>query len=102
LEQAESPGPTGQERFVVSARTGEGIQGLLVAVEERLTGDRPVFQVVVDPSDGAGLAWLYSHAEVLDRDDSPDDGLHLTVRVAGKNHDAFLARYHLAEDGGRP
>jgi GTPase len=86
-------GTDGQARFAVSAVTGEGLDTLLTAIESRLAGDRPVFQVVLDPTDGAGLAWLYSHAEVLDRDDNPADGLHLTVRVGEKNQDAFRERF---------
>jgi GTP-binding protein HflX len=94
VAQAASPGPDGQERFAVSAATGEGLDALLASVEGRLAGDRPVFRVTVAPEDGAGLAWLYSHAEVLDRTDAGEAGIDLTVRVADKNRDAFLSRYH--------
>jgi GTP-binding protein HflX len=93
VEQASTPGPDGQKRYAVSAITGEGLDALLAEVEDRLAGDRPVFRVTVAPEDGAGLAWLYAHAEVLDRADAGEAGLDLTVRIAEKNRDAFLARF---------
>ena len=93
LDQAATPGATGQARFAISALTGEGTEALLADVENRLVGDRPVFDVVVDKTDGAALAWLYSHGEVLTRDDTPEDGLHLQVRVAEKFQDQFVERY---------
>ncbi len=93
LEQVQTPSTTGQTRFAISAVTGEGIDALVAEIERRLVGDRPVFEVVLDKADGAALAWLYAHGEVLERDDEPDDGLHLTVRIADKYQDAFLERY---------
>ncbi|WP_425349560.1 GTPase HflX [Mongoliimonas terrestris] len=95
IEQAHAPDAGGQERFAVSAITGEGLAPLIASIEGRLVGDRPTFDVVVDKADGAGLAWLYSHGEVLERDDTPEDGLHLTVRIAEKWQDAFLDRYRV-------
>nr|WP_237151909.1 GTPase HflX [Oryzibacter oryziterrae] len=93
LAQAATTGPDGQERHVVSALTGEGLPALLEAIEGRLLGDRPVHRLTLDPSDGAALAWLYGHGEVLERDDRGEDGLKLAVRVAEKFQDAFMARY---------
>ncbi|WP_181706868.1 GTPase HflX [Chthonobacter rhizosphaerae] len=95
LAQADAPDPAGQERFAISAVTGEGLEPLIASIERRLVGDRPTFAVVVDKTDGEGLAWLYSHGEVLTRDDSPEDGLHLTVRIPEKFQDEFLGRYRV-------
>nr|WP_244635865.1 GTPase HflX [Chthonobacter albigriseus] len=95
LDQAATADPGGQARFAISAVTGEGIDALVAAIEARLVGDRPTFAVVVDKTDGEGLAWLYSHGEVLDRDDDPEDGLHLTVRIPEKFQTEFLGRYRV-------
>jgi GTP-binding protein HflX len=97
LEQAAAPGLTGQARYAVSAVTGEGLDALVADVERRLVGDRPVYAVVVDPSDGAGLAWLYEHGEVLEREDAGEGGLRLKVRMPEKYVDGFLQRYRVAE-----
>ena len=67
--------------LAVSARTGEGLERLTAAIEERLARDRSLIELTLDPSDGQGLHWLYEHSEVMRRADT-DEGLHLTVRVA--------------------
>lgn len=93
LAQARTETPGGQERHVVSAVTGEGLTELLAVIEARLVGARPVHELALDPSDGAGLAWLYDHGEVLERHAGDDGTLHLTVRVADKSMTAFHQRY---------
>jgi GTP-binding protein HflX len=35
----------------------------------------------LSPADGAGIAWLYEHGEVLSRDDA-DEVVRLTVRLS--------------------
>ena len=67
--------------LAVSARTGEGIDRLLAAIEDRLARGRTLLELTLDAADGQGLHWLYEHAEVMSRSDR-DDGLHLTIRVA--------------------
>lgn len=93
LEQASSDSPGGQERHVVSAVTGEGLPELLAVIEARLLGSRPVHELVLDPSDGADLAWLYAHGEVLERQTDENGTLYLKVRVAEKSMAAFHERY---------
>ncbi len=66
--------------LAISATTGEGIDHLLAAIEDRLARGRPELELRLDLSDGKGLHWLYEHAEVMSRRDE-EDGLHLTVRV---------------------
>ncbi len=66
--------------LAISAATGEGIDHLLTAIEDRLARGRPELELLLDSSDGPGLHWLYEHAEVMSRSDE-DDGLRLTVRV---------------------
>ena len=67
--------------LAVSALTGEGIDRLLDAIEDRLARGRSLIELKLDAADGKGLHWLYEHAEIMSRADR-DDGLHLTVRVA--------------------
>jgi GTP-binding protein HflX len=66
--------------LAISAATGEGIDHLLTAIEDGLACGRPEVELILDPSDGQGLHWLYEHAEVMSRRDE-EDGLRLTVRV---------------------
>jgi len=48
-------------------------------------------EVTLPGSDGAGLAWLHQHGEVLSRDDR-DDGVHLTVRLSPADRARFEGR----------
>ena len=55
-----------------SALTGDGIDDLVEAIDARLTAARRIVEVRVPYADGATLAWLYRHGEVLEHAD--DDG----------------------------
>ncbi len=86
--------------LAVSALTGEGIDRLMAAIEERLARGRALIELTLDSSDGRGLHWLYEHAEVMSRTDG-GDGVHLTVRVAPDQVERVKRRF--AEPGaGRP
>ena len=70
----------GAAPLAISAATGEGIDHLLAAIEDRLARGRREVELILDASDGQGLHWLYEHAEVMSRRDE-DHSLRLTVRV---------------------
>jgi GTP-binding protein HflX len=53
----------------LSALTGDGIDGLLRLLDERLSANRMVVVLEVDPGDGKLIAWLYDHGEVIERSD---------------------------------
>ena len=55
-----------------SALTGTGLENLIGAIDARLSAARRVVEVRVPYADGATLAWLYRHGEVLEHAD--DDG----------------------------
>jgi len=80
----------------VSALGGEGMDALLEAIEIRLAAGRPALTVVVAPTDGEGLHWLYRHAEVLDRNDAPDGAVVLRVRVAPEREEGIRRRFGLS------
>jgi GTP-binding protein HflX len=79
----------------VSALTGEGIEQLLAAIEQRLGEKRQTLQLSIDPSDGAGLSWLYRHSEVLSREMNEEGRLALSVRADPKN--AALVKHKYPE-----
>jgi GTP-binding protein HflX len=64
----------------VSAITGEGLPALRDAIDARIAAAMQTARYHIPPGDGARLAWLYSHGEVLARDDA-DEAIHLTVRL---------------------
>ena len=66
------------KRAPLSAATGEGCDGLLEALDARLAADRKIVDLTIAQDDGAAIAWLYDHGEVLSR---VDDGLSVHLRV---------------------
>jgi GTP-binding protein HflX len=66
---------------LVSALSGEGLDRLTAAIETRLAATRQTLAVSLDPADGAGLSWLYRHAEVLSKAMADDGRLAVTVRA---------------------
>lgn len=52
-----------------SAKTGQGLDGLLALIDERLARSADIVDLVIETTDGAGLAWLYRNGRVLDRVD---------------------------------
>ncbi|WP_369412655.1 GTPase HflX [Neoroseomonas alba] len=75
----------------VSALTGEGLEELRRAIDTRLSAGMETIEVTVPTSDGASLAWLYQHGEVLDRRDG-DEVIRLTVRLAPADRARFEDR----------
>ncbi len=64
----------------VSAITGEGLEALLAAVDARIAAGMELAAYDIAPQDGARLAWLYEHGEVVERRDA-DTAVHVTVRL---------------------
>ncbi len=72
----------------VSALTGEGCERLLIRLDEALANSRRVLDLRVALVDGASLAWLYRHGEVVSR---RDDEEYANLRVGLDESD--LARF---------
>jgi GTPase len=66
---------------LVSALTGEGLDRLAVAVEDRLAERRVTLDLVLDPADGAGVSWLHRNTEVLAKSMREDGQFAVKVRV---------------------
>ena len=64
----------------ISALNGDGLDALRAAIDERLASAKEVASFALVPSDGAKLAWLYRHGEVLTRADD-EEAIHVTVRM---------------------
>lgn len=82
---------------IVSALTGEGTGALLVQIENVLTQGRSAFHVTLPMADGAGLAWLHAHTEVLSRRQTDDTAFGLLVRVAPERIERFRRKFPEAE-----
>ncbi len=64
----------------VSAITGEGLDGLKVAIDQRIAAGMEVADYAIPPQDGARMAWLYEHGEVVERSDD-EAAVHMKVRL---------------------
>ncbi len=72
----------------VSALTGEGIDGLLALLDEKLAYKIQSYDIRLRPEDGARLAWLYEHGRVLSRQDGPR-GMRLKVALSETGWNRF-------------
>ncbi len=63
----------------ISAATGEGCDGLLRAIDQRLSATRQIVEVRLRHRDSGVIAWLYDHGEVLGR---RDDAEYSYLRVS--------------------
>jgi len=88
--------PAERRPILVSALSGEGIDILTAAVEARLGESRQTLHLVLDPADGAGLSWLYRHAEVLSREMREDGQMAVDVRADAMNADMVRHKYRQA------
>jgi len=69
------------EGIAVSALTGEGVARLLAEIDARLSAQLVLLDLEVPVTDGARLAWLYRHGEVVAREDG-EEQVRMKVRIS--------------------
>ncbi len=74
----------------ISALSGEGLAYLRQIIDDRLSAAQEIASFDIGPAEGAKLAWLYRHGEVLAREDS-EEAIHVTVRMAPADRARFEA-----------
>ena len=79
------------DAVVLSALTGEGVDDLRRAVSDRLSRGARVRTVRLPASDGAAVAWLHQHGEVLSSD-ATGEVVNLDVRISDMDWARFEAR----------
>jgi GTP-binding protein HflX len=84
--------PAERPCFLASAETGEGVDALLMAIEERLAITRTTLDLSIDASDGVGISWLHRNAEVLNKQ-LHDGRFDMTVRVDETKRDIVVERF---------
>ena len=65
---------------LMSAVTGEGVGEFLDIVEKLLSQAQTTIDVVLAPTEGKLMAWLYANGDVIERRDE-EDGIHFTVHL---------------------
>ena len=81
---------------LVSAVTGEGLGPLLELIEGRLGAEDTVYEIVLDPEDGQGQAWLHDRGEVLSRRSFEDGRILMKVRLATEKAGQAQSRFGTA------
>ena len=76
---------------LLSALTGEGMDGLLAALGDWFASNSLILELAVDLEDGASLAWLYDRGEVVARADD-ESRAHLKVRLDAADAARFRKR----------
>jgi GTP-binding protein HflX len=77
---------------MISAITGEGVDELLALVDRRLGTTRETIAIELAAADGADLAWLYRHGQVLEREDHADGAIRLKVQLEPSDAARFARR----------
>jgi GTP-binding protein HflX len=78
---------------LVSAVTGQGLDRLLNLIEERLAVQADVAEIAFAPEEGAEVAWMHDHGEVLQRTALEDGTLVVRVRLTPERLDLARRRY---------
>jgi GTP-binding protein HflX len=76
---------------MVSALTGEGCSELLACLDDRVAAGKEILDYALSPAEGAAIAWLYRHGEVLERADD-DELVRLRVRISPAEAARFADR----------
>ena len=79
-------------RIAVSATTGEGLEDLLRTIDDLLTRGRETLDATLAAGDGAPIAWLHAHGDVLE-EESLGDMVRLRVRLGDKALGQFRKLY---------
>ncbi|MGK7870491.1 GTPase HflX [Falsiroseomonas sp. E2-1-a20] len=79
--------------IAVSALTGDGLDALREALDARMVAGMETADYRIAPADGASLAWLYEHGEVLAREDA-EDMIRVSVRLTSADRARFEQRGH--------
>lgn len=90
-----APEPVGQvfATVPVSAITGEGVDKLLLSIENALSAQAQTFHLLLPHAASDGVGWLYANTEVLDRAQPDEEGTRMTLRVGVSKIPSFLKRF---------
>lgn len=92
LERVASVGRVA-DSVAASAHTGEGVDQLFAAIEKNLAKGSRVFSILVPHAEGEEVGWLYSHGEVIEKDEPGEVGTEYKVRVQPRFNAAFQNRF---------
>jgi GTP-binding protein HflX len=80
------------EAVAISARDGAGVERLRSLIDERLGQAREILEIDVAISDGAALAWLHEHGEVIERREG-EQVAHMRVALDPADAHRYARRF---------
>ncbi len=80
----------------ISAVTGEGIDALLAAIDNRLGEADALLQLTIPARDGRTLAWLYEEADVLERSTNAEGDTDVRLRIPSEKRERLVAQLRKA------
>ncbi|WP_374763879.1 GTPase HflX [Yunchengibacter salinarum] len=89
-----------QDRVLLSAMTGEGVEDLIAAVDGTLAADDVTISLTIPFQDGASQSWLKANARILD-EAMTDTGVHMTARLDPVRWARFEKRHPALAAGAR-
>ncbi|UUX50181.1 GTPase HflX [Nisaea acidiphila] len=93
LERHEALAGGKMRKIAVSALDGTGCKDVLTLLDEMLGAGDVTRTFELDVTDGAALAWLYEHGQVVDRQDL-DSEILMKVRMTPVDAERFEARFN--------
>ncbi len=93
LENVVSGRPDDSRPLLVSAVTGDGLDGLRGSIERRLTQDRRIWRLKIQSTDGEGLSAVYGFGEVMERKADKKGDVTLHVRLSATKAAQMLRRF---------
>ena len=82
--------------MLVSAKTGEGIDALLAAIDARLGAGDEMMTVVIPAREGRLQHWLHENTEVLERSVGEDGATQYLLRIQQAKRERLLAQLRRA------
>ncbi|MGV6800452.1 MAG: GTPase HflX [bacterium] len=80
--------------IVLSAVTGQGLERLFDFIDEVLTARHLTVQAKIPTQNGAAIAWLFQHGDVLQQDMNETEVI-MTVRLSAKSAGQFEKQFSL-------
>jgi GTP-binding protein HflX len=84
-------------QIAVSAKTGQGLEELLVAVGTVLNQSRTVITLTLPASQGKAIAWLHSHVAIVERSHE-DENVIMKVKMDQSEQDKFRHQFPALKD----
>jgi len=77
-----------------SAKTGQGLEALKLAIETALAENSRTYHVHVPHTAGSDIGWLHTHAEIVSREEPTESGSGFVVRIEPRHKAEFLERFN--------